>query len=80
MNKKDYFKKRNKLVESFNRKDISYQDFTTQMATLAQHFKPEWGNELSERGRNLGSMILDRVGENNNYGLGRKVSGGAKVR
>lgn len=73
MNKKDYFKKRNKLVERFNRKEITYYDFTQEMSKLATHFKPEWGNSLSERGSNLGQAIMNRVGENNNYGLGRKA-------
>ncbi|WDS60522.1 hypothetical protein BC6_00007 [Bacillus phage BC-6] len=73
MNKKDYFKKRNKLVERFNRKEISYTEFTQEMSQLAMHFNPKWGNALSERGSNLGQAIMNRVGENNNYGLGRKA-------
>lgn len=64
MYKREYFKVRNNLIKSAEKGEISYSEFNAQMTELAQEFKPRWGKELSERGKNLGELLMKMKEEN----------------
>lgn len=55
MSKETYFKKRSRLIKSFEKGRLTEEEFLSQMANLAQNFKAEW-LETKEQVQNVGLM------------------------
>ncbi len=55
MSKETYFKKRSRLIKSFEKGRLTEEEFLSQMADLAQNFKAEW-LETKEQVQNVGLM------------------------
>lgn len=55
MSKETYFKKKARLIKSFERGRLTEEEFLSQMADLAQNFKAEW-LETKEQVHNVGLM------------------------
>ncbi|HFK1452827.1 TPA: hypothetical protein ACGXMV_004133 [Bacillus pacificus] len=55
MSKETYFKKRSRLINSFEKGRLTEEEFLSQMASLAQNFKSEW-LETKEQVQNVGLM------------------------
>lgn len=48
MNRKDYFKKRDRIIDKFNACKISLGERNALLAKLSMYYRPEWGNRLNE--------------------------------
>ncbi|MDF9611875.1 hypothetical protein P5763_07285 [Bacillus cereus] len=55
MSKETYDKKKARLIKSFEKGRLTEEEFLSQMADLAQHFKAEW-LDSKDQARNVGLM------------------------
>ncbi|MDA1658858.1 hypothetical protein PDK35_02560 [Bacillus cereus group sp. TH153LC] len=58
MNKREYYRDRNKLIKAYEKGDMTYGEFIVSMTSLAQEFKPRWAKEISSTGKMLGSKLI----------------------
>ena len=64
MNKREYYRERNKLIKGYETGKVTYGEFTTSMVSLAKHFNPRWQKEISSQGKTLGMKIMKLQEEN----------------
>lgn len=58
MNKREYFRDRNRIIKKYEKGEINYSEFLKLISDHATNFKERWSKEWSATGKLLGSKMM----------------------